>query len=180
MSDNIKIGDLVHWNTWTSDGFLKTGNVVMFYLDPYELWAIVDGDYGTECVKIDRVAKVADAPKQDEACDGEDGDEFDDSFGPVDDGENGDDDLDCDDVYGECGGAAQCQEPESPLDFQVAGSHYKNMVIQPMEYIYRNGIGFAEGSAIKYLSRHKNKGGADDIRKAIHICELILALEYGQ
>jgi hypothetical protein len=67
----------------------------------------------------------------------------------------------------------------SALKEQVSGSHYKTMVIQPVEYIHRNNIGFAEGSVIKYVSRHRSKNGADDIKKAIHFCQLILELEYG-
>jgi hypothetical protein len=65
------------------------------------------------------------------------------------------------------------------LDRQVSGDHYKQMRIQPVEYIHQNGIGFLEGNAIKYLSRHREKGRADDIRKAIHYCEMILEMEYG-
>ena len=40
---------------------------------------------------------------------------------------------------------------------QVGGDHYKSMVIQPSEFINRNNIPFAEGNAIKYLCRHKQK-----------------------
>jgi hypothetical protein len=67
----------------------------------------------------------------------------------------------------------------SALEKQVSGSHYKTMAIQPVEYIYRNNLGFAEGSVIKYVSRHRSKNGADDIKKAIHFCQLILEFEYG-
>lgn len=69
---------------------------------------------------------------------------------------------------------------ESALSKQVSGTHYKALKIQPVEYIHANGIGFCEGNAIKYLSRHKEKNGAADIRKAIHFCEIILELEYGE
>ena len=68
----------------------------------------------------------------------------------------------------------------SALSTQVAGSHYKETAIQPVEFIYANGIGFMEGSAIKYLTRHQQKGGAADVRKALHFCQLILELEYGE
>ena len=69
---------------------------------------------------------------------------------------------------------------ENPLSEQVGGSHYKDCKIQPVEYIHANQIGFMEGCAIKYLSRHKSKGKAEDIRKAIHFCKLILKLDYGE
>jgi hypothetical protein len=69
---------------------------------------------------------------------------------------------------------------DGALQMQSGGDHYKTMPIQPVEYIHKNGIGFLEGCAIKYLSRHKSKGKAEDIRKAIHFCELILELVYGE
>tara|TARA_R110002153_G_scaffold114365_3_gene257043 strand:+ start:6822 stop:7037 length:216 start_codon:yes stop_codon:yes gene_type:complete len=62
----------------------------------------------------------------------------------------------------------------SALDIQVGGNHYKDMKIQPAEYIMANGIGWAEGCAIKYLSRWKVKGGVEDLRKAKHFIDLII------
>lgn len=67
----------------------------------------------------------------------------------------------------------------NPLEVQVAGDHYKKLKIQPVEYIYANGIGYLEGNIIKYVTRHRDKNGADDLRKAIHYCELLLEMEYG-
>lgn len=66
------------------------------------------------------------------------------------------------------------------VDTQVGGDHYVSMPIQPVEYIHKNGLGFLEGNVIKYITRHGAKGGAVDIRKAIHYCRLILELEYGE
>ena len=65
----------------------------------------------------------------------------------------------------------------SALDKQQGGSHYQTP-IQPIEYIHANGLGFIEGNIIKYITRHKSKNGAEDIRKIIHYCELLLELEY--
>lgn len=65
----------------------------------------------------------------------------------------------------------------SALGQQVGGNHYKNMPIQPVEYIHANGIGYFEGVAIAYLSRWKAKGGVEDLRKAIHKIELLIELE---
>lgn len=56
---------------------------------------------------------------------------------------------------------------------QVGGNHYKNMSIQPGLFIRRNGIGWYEGNAIKYICRYKQKGGTQDIDKAIHYLELL-------
>ena len=66
------------------------------------------------------------------------------------------------------------------LDKQVGGEHYKSMSIQPVEFIAKNQIPFMEGCIIKYASRHRGKGNAEDIRKIKHFCDLILKLEYGQ
>lgn len=66
----------------------------------------------------------------------------------------------------------------SALDIQVGGSHYKDSKIQPVEYIHANGIGFMEGSVIKYISRHNKKNGRQDVEKALHFCQLLLDLQY--
>lgn len=69
-------------------------------------------------------------------------------------------------------------QPPSALDTQVAGDHYRSMVIQPVEFITRNGIGFLPGCVIKRVCRYKSKAGAQDLRKAIHELQLMLELEY--
>ena len=60
---------------------------------------------------------------------------------------------------------------------QVAGDHYKKLKIQPIEFIHANGIPFAEGCAIKYLCRWRDKGGLADLEKAKHFIELLIELE---
>lgn len=66
----------------------------------------------------------------------------------------------------------------SALATQQGGDHYRKLSIQPVEYIIANGIGFLAGNVIKYASRYKDKGGAEDIRKIKHYCDLILEFEY--
>lgn len=66
------------------------------------------------------------------------------------------------------------------LDKQEGGSHYKDHAIQPIEYIHANKLGFIEGNVVKYITRHASKGGAEDVRKVIHYCELLLQLQYGE
>ena len=63
------------------------------------------------------------------------------------------------------------------LEKQVSGDHYKKLKIQPIEFIHANGIPFAEGSAIKYLCRWRDKGGLADLEKAKHFIELLIELE---
>tara|TARA_Y100001951_G_scaffold93662_1_gene89473 strand:- start:855 stop:1094 length:240 start_codon:yes stop_codon:yes gene_type:complete len=64
------------------------------------------------------------------------------------------------------------------LNRQVDGTHYKNMKIQPAHFINENSLPFAEGNAIKYICRHKNKGKKKDIEKAIHYLEMIIERDY--
>ena len=66
------------------------------------------------------------------------------------------------------------------LSFQIGGEHYKQQGIQPVEYIVANNLTFLEGNVIKYTTRHRAKGKADDIRKVIHYAQMILELEYGE
>ena len=62
----------------------------------------------------------------------------------------------------------------SAKDIQVGGSHYKDMKIQPVEYIVANNLGYCEGNVVKYVSRWKSKGGVDDLRKARHYIDLLI------
>lgn len=72
------------------------------------------------------------------------------------------------------------KERLSALKKQVGGQHYASMKIQPVEFITVNDLGFLEGNVVKYICRHHAKNGAEDIRKAIHYCELLLATKYGE
>ena len=65
----------------------------------------------------------------------------------------------------------------SALQQQVGGDHYRAKGIQPIEYIHANNLGFCEGNVVKYVTRWKDKGGEDDLRKAIHYLELLIQLE---
>lgn len=65
-----------------------------------------------------------------------------------------------------------------PLSRQEGGDHYKSMKIQAVEFIHANDIPYLEGCAIKYLCRHKVKGGVTDLLKAKHYIDLIISLEY--
>lgn len=71
------------------------------------------------------------------------------------------------------------EQKSNALATQVGGSHYKDMKIQPVEFIHANNIPFIEGACIKYLCRHRYKGRAEDLRKVIHFCEMLIELEYG-
>ena len=63
------------------------------------------------------------------------------------------------------------------LEKQVAGSHYKDLPIQPVEYIHANAMGYLEGNVVKYVSRWRKKNGLADLEKAKHYIELLIELE---
>lgn len=68
-------------------------------------------------------------------------------------------------------------EKISAFDTQVGGSHYKDMAIQPTEYIVKNGLNFVEGNIIKYVTRYRIKGGLEDLKKAQHYLSILIELE---
>lgn len=65
------------------------------------------------------------------------------------------------------------------LERQEGGNHYKDKPIQPIEYNYHNDLPFIEGTVVKYVTRWRDKGGLQDIRKAIHFLEMLIELEEG-
>lgn len=68
------------------------------------------------------------------------------------------------------------QQP-SATSHQVGGDHYRDLAIQPVEYIHRNGLGFVEGSVVKYVTRWRKKNGVEDLLKARHFLNLLIEME---
>ncbi len=52
--------------------------------------------------------------------------------------------------------------------------HYNEKKIQPIDYIEANGLDFAEGNIIKYVTRYKSKNGLEDLHKAKYYIELLI------
>lgn len=67
--------------------------------------------------------------------------------------------------------------PDSALNKQVGGGHYKPMKIQPVDFITANNIGYVEGNIIKYVCRYKNKNGVEDLKKAQHYLQMLIEQE---
>ena len=63
---------------------------------------------------------------------------------------------------------------------QVSGSHYSDKEIQPWDYIYANNLCYFTGNCVKYVSRWKDKGGVDDLKKARHYLDKLIELEEGK
>lgn len=67
------------------------------------------------------------------------------------------------------------QDLEPPANkIQEGGRHYKEMLIQTWDYIIANKIGYMEGNVIKYVSRWKDKGGIEDLKKARHYLDKLI------
>lgn len=68
------------------------------------------------------------------------------------------------------------QQPvkKGALKTQVGGDHYKHYAIEPVEFTLANGLGFCEGSIIKYVARHRFKGGIEDLKKARHYIDILI------
>jgi len=59
---------------------------------------------------------------------------------------------------------------------QVGGNHYACLPIQPWDYITANKLGYLEGNVVKYVTRHAEKGGLDDLLKASHYLQKLIEL----
>lgn len=65
------------------------------------------------------------------------------------------------------------------LSEQVGGNHYTKFKIQPIEYSMSNGLDACQHSVVKYITRFRDKGGISDLKKAKHMIDLLIDLEYG-
>ena len=65
----------------------------------------------------------------------------------------------------------------SALNKQVGGGHYKDLKIQPIEFIHANNLSYIEGCVIKYITRWRNKNGVEDLEKIKHYIDLLIDLE---
>ena len=61
---------------------------------------------------------------------------------------------------------------------QVGGKHYIKYKIQPSKFVVENKLLYPEGSVIKYILRHQDKGGKQDLEKAKHFIDMIIERDY--
>lgn len=57
---------------------------------------------------------------------------------------------------------------------QIGGSHYSKRTIQPWDIISEYGLDYWAGNVIKYVLRHKDKNGKEDLEKAKHYLEYMI------
>lgn len=82
-------------------------------------------------------------------------------------------------TYGVCESGLWFKEIIMEEKRQIGGDHYEKCGIMPTTYIRANNLDFFEGNIVKYVTRHKDKNGAEDIKKVIHYAEMILEDVYG-
>lgn len=70
-------------------------------------------------------------------------------------------------------------ETFNPLDVQEGGGHYKSRGIQPLEYTQANNLNFQQGNVVKYITRHREKNGVEDLAKVVHYALLEAYFVYG-
>lgn len=63
------------------------------------------------------------------------------------------------------------------LDQQVGGGHYKKMPFQPVELFAKTRCTAFQANIWKYITRYKDKAGAQDIKKCIHYAQLAMELK---
>lgn len=66
---------------------------------------------------------------------------------------------------------------DSALTVQIGGNHYKQYKIQPIEYCMANRLDACQSSVVKYITRFRNKGGIEDLKKAQHFINILIELE---
>ena len=61
---------------------------------------------------------------------------------------------------------------------QIGGNHYKKYKVQPSQFVTENKLLYPEGCVIKYVIRHQDKGGKQDLEKAKHMIDMIIERDY--
>lgn len=74
------------------------------------------------------------------------------------------------------GVTAICNAPRE----QVGGSHYRRMKIDVFEFAEANGLSFMAATAVKYICRHQDKNGKEDLLKAMHTINRMIEYYYGE
>lgn len=69
---------------------------------------------------------------------------------------------------------------DSAFNTQVGGNHYTKLAIQPMEYSFKNKLDPCQHTIIKYVTRFRDKGGKEDLEKAIDCIQMLIEMEYGE
>ena len=66
----------------------------------------------------------------------------------------------------------------SAYDKQIGGKHYMKYKMQPSKFVVENKLLYPEGTVIKYIVRHQDNGGKEDLLKAKHFIDMIIERDY--
>ena len=67
---------------------------------------------------------------------------------------------------------AKANDYQSANLIQIGGTHYKQFKgHEPWDVVIAWGLGYLDGTAVKYLSRWRHKGGVEDLKKAAHFIQ---------
>ena len=66
----------------------------------------------------------------------------------------------------------------NPYNKQIGGTDYQKFKIQPSKFVIENELLYPEGCVIKYIIRHRLKGKKEDLKKDIHVIEMIIERDY--
>jgi hypothetical protein len=67
--------------------------------------------------------------------------------------------------------------PIKATDTQIGGDHYIKLKIQPMQYSMENNLDPLQHTAIKYITRFRDKAGIVDLEKAKHCIDMLIQYE---
>lgn len=82
-------------------------------------------------------------------------------------------------IYDECVCGGSFGVNKSAWQTQVGGDHYTKLAIQPMEYSMKNKLDPLQHTAIKYVTRFRDKNGVEDLYKAIDCIKMLIEYEEG-
>lgn len=71
------------------------------------------------------------------------------------------------------------RQTKNPYDSQVGGNHYKKKH-DIAQFCIENGVGAGEFSVMKYVFRHEEKNGFEDLEKAHHWLQFLAYSKYGK
>lgn len=67
--------------------------------------------------------------------------------------------------------------PGTARDSQVGGDHYAKHKIQHWDIVEEYGLNYFEGAVVKYVLRHRDKNGVQDLKKARHTLDRLIEIE---
>ena len=60
---------------------------------------------------------------------------------------------------------------------QVGGKHYQTATVQHWDFVHMHKMPYMEAQIFKYVLRHREKGGVQDLEKAKHFLEKLIEQE---